>query len=87
MACEPHNVDRAGDRVAHGGMLPAGGADEGMIREHHLAIVHRVCAWCGKEFGRHHWVRPSDDEIITWGICSHCLELREGEDDADEAER
>jgi hypothetical protein len=41
-----------------------------------VAVVHRVCAWCGKEFARETWRRTDRDEVTTWGICRRCLEPR-----------
>lgn len=45
-----------------------------MNGEFRVAVVHRVCAWCGKEFARESWRRIDRDEITTWGICRRCLE-------------
>ena len=53
-----------------------------MNSESPLALVHRVCAWCGKEFARERWLRTDQVEITTWGICQHCLEPRLGDDEA-----
>ncbi len=44
-----------------------------MAAESRLTIVHRVCAWCRKEFGLDTWSGRVDVEITTWGICSRCL--------------
>jgi hypothetical protein len=51
-----------------------------MNSESPLALVHRVCAWCGKEFARESWIRDDQAEITTWGICQHCLEPRLDDD-------
>jgi hypothetical protein len=45
-----------------------------MKRKSPVVLVHRVCAWCGKEFARETWLRPDRAEITTWGICRRCLE-------------
>jgi hypothetical protein len=52
-----------------------------MNDESPVAVVHRVCAWCGKEFARETWQRTDQAEITTWGICRRCLEplLDDGE--------
>ena len=53
-----------------------------MNSESPLALVHRVCAWCGKEFARETWRRTDQAEITTWGICRRCLEPRLSDDGA-----
>jgi len=53
-----------------------------MNSESPLALVHRVCAWCGKEFARETWLRTDQAEITTWGICQRCLEPLLGDDGA-----
>ena len=47
-----------------------------MKRKSPVVVVHRVCAWCGKEFAREAWRRTDPAEITTWGICRRCLEPR-----------
>ncbi len=51
-----------------------------MTGELPITMVHRVCAWCGKEFVRESWLGVSQAEITTWGICSRCLKLRQDDD-------
>ena len=49
-----------------------------MIDSERATVVHRVCSWCAAEFARERWKRREEAEIITWGICPACFELREG---------
>ena len=70
------------DEVARRGSLTTGRTSRETIGGWRLVVVHRVCSWCRREFAREHWLRPNDDEVTTWGICTHCIGLREGRDDA-----
>ena len=55
-----------------------------MASESAVTVVHRVCAWCRREFAREGWLGRSEAEITTWGICSRCRRRWEG-DAAEEA--
>ena len=43
-----------------------------MASESAVTVVHRVCAWCRREFVRERWLGQNEAEITTWGICSRC---------------